>query len=58
MQALLPQPFGLGRQATHLCVRLVEGSTFYLLLAFLDLLAWRSQRGLSHFMDTLLRIEP
>jgi hypothetical protein len=43
------RPFGLGRRATQLFVRLVEGSTRYLLLALLDLLARRSQRGTCEF---------
>jgi hypothetical protein len=38
----------------QLCVGLVEGSTCYPLLAFLDLLARRSQRGPSHYVVTLL----
>ena len=43
------RPFGLGRRATQLFVRLVEGSTRYPFLAFLDLLARRSLRGTCEF---------
>ena len=56
IQALFSQPFGLWQRATQLGVRLVGGRNRYLLLAFLDLLARRSQRGPSHYVVTLLAL--
>ena len=45
---------GLGRRAAKLCLRFVSGSTCYLLLALLDLLARRYPRGPSACLGTLL----
>jgi KDO2-lipid IV(A) lauroyltransferase len=56
MEALYAQPSGLGRQSSRCRVRLLVLGTAKAFVAFLTLLGWRSQRGPSHYSDTLLRV--
>src|SRR5664279_6029109 len=68
MEALCHQPFGLGRQPSGCCVRLLvlgttrfhyasrigEADTERAFVAFLASLGWRPSAAPTHYLDTLL----
>ena len=54
MGALCHQPFGLGRQPSGCCVRLLDLGTTKAFVAFLVSLGWRPSAAPTHYLDTLL----
>jgi len=54
MGALCALPEGLGRQSSRCYVKLLVLGSTKAFVAFLASLDWRSQRGPTHYLDTLL----
>jgi hypothetical protein len=57
MEALCHQPFGLGRQSSVCCVRLLILGTTKAFVAFLASLGWRPSATPTHYLDTLLTFQ-